>query len=108
MTKNTCGKTVFLQTLKMFLAIAFERFLSILRKCVIPQKEFCRHIQKYLFLCDIIYRIPEAVNVSAPKVLAKSFKSVFNEVQFIVSIFLLLPTPPDKLFLPPDKSFVPS
>lgn len=46
--------------------------------------------------------------VGAPKVLAKSFKSVFDEVQFIVNSFLLLPTPPDKLFLPPDKSFVPS
>ena len=46
--KNTCGRAVFLEMLQA--PITFQRFPCI-RKLIL-QEIFCKHILKYLFLCD--------------------------------------------------------
>ena len=39
-----------------------KHYPCILRKRLILQEKFYRHMQKYAFLCDTIYRILEAIN----------------------------------------------
>ena len=45
-------------------------------------KVWQRHIQKYPFLCDTIYRLPEAVMRGSLKVLEKSLRTVLDTVHF--------------------------
>ena len=49
--KNTCGRAAFLETSQA--GIIFQKFPCILRKWVILQGTFHRHIQQMHFLCDL-------------------------------------------------------